>query len=178
MSAYEGSIVIHDVARKNSIVHTDYVDIRNAPIDDLIFTHNPDNLTAWRPILTSDKKLVLRNGNIYESVKGKLYPFDADVYMHHFSGNLVGYKSENGAYKVIEKEDLLGIVEDGSPEKGLMKVDLFQDIGGEYFPILTDPDKRYCIRFDGQVEEITVYESSCTGRVVEDIRGQIKKKHQ
>ena len=177
LSAYEGSVVIHDVARKNSVVHTDYVDIKDAPIDDLIFTHNPDNLTAWRPILTSGKKLVLRDGNIHESVKGKLYPFDADVYVHHFSCDLVGYKSENGAYKVIEKDDLLGIIEDGSPGRGLMKVDLFEDIGGEYFPILTDPDKRYCLRFDGQVEEITVYESSCKGRVVENIRGQIKKKH-
>ena len=35
MSAYKGSIVIHDVARKNSIVHTDYPDIANAPIDNL-----------------------------------------------------------------------------------------------------------------------------------------------
>ena len=56
-----------------------------------------------------------------------------------------------------------------------MKVELFQDIGGEYFPILTDPKKRYCIRFDGKVEEITVFESSCKGRVVENLRGQIKK---
>ena len=103
MSAYDGSVVIHDVARKNSVVHTDYVDIKDAPIDDLIFTHNPDNLTAWKPILTSGKKLILRNGDIYESVKGKLYPLDADVYMHHFSCNLVGYKSEDGAYKVIER---------------------------------------------------------------------------
>jgi Ca2+-transporting ATPase len=66
------------VARKNSVVHTDYTDIAGASIDDLIFTHNPDNLTAWRPILTSGKRLVLRNGKPYEAVKGSLFPFDAD----------------------------------------------------------------------------------------------------
>ena len=52
MSAYEGSVIIHDVARKNSIVHTDYEDIANAPFDNLVLTHSPDNLTSIRPILS------------------------------------------------------------------------------------------------------------------------------
>jgi hypothetical protein len=176
ISAYEGSIVIHDVARKNSVVHTDYPDIGNAPIDNLIFTHNPDNLTAWRPILTSGKRLVLRDGKVYESVEGKLYSFDADVYVHHFSSDLVGYETRNGAYKVVENDSLLGIVNADDPEKGLMRVDLFQDIRGGYFPILTDPNKYYYPRPDGKVEEVTFDENSSTGKVVEDMRVRIKKK--
>lgn len=175
ISSYEGSVVIHDVARKNSVVHTDYPDIGNAPIDNLFFTHNPDNITAWRPILTSGKRLVLRDGNVYESVDDRLYPFDADVYIHHFSCDLVGYRSKNGAYKVIERDGLLGVVEAGSPEKGLVRVDLFQDMGGRYFPMLTDPDKYYCQRQDGRVEAITVNEKSSIGSVVENIRDRIKK---
>ena len=177
MSAYEGSVVIHDVARKNSVVHTDYPDIENAPIDNLIFTHNPDNLTAWRPILTSGKRLVLRDGKVYESVKGKLYSFDADVYVHHFSSDLVGYETKNGAFKVIENDSLLGIVNADDPEKGLMRVDLFQDIRSGYFPILTDPNKYYYPRPDGKVEEVTFDENSSTGKVVENIRDRIKKKN-
>ena len=176
VSSYEGSVVIHDVARKNSVVHTDYPDIGDVPIENLVFTHIPDNLTAWRPILTSGKRLVLRDGNVRESVDDKLYPFDADVYMHHFSCDLVGYRSKNGAYKVIKRDGLLGIVEAGSPEKGLVHVDLFQDIGGGYFPMLTDPDKYYCQREDGRVEAITVNEDSSTGRVVENMRDRITKK--
>ena len=174
ISAYKGSFVIHDVARKNSIVHTDYPDLANAPIDNLILTHNPDNLTAWKPILTSGKRLVFRDGDFFESAKGKLYPLDADVYIHHFSCDLVGYKSDEGPYKVIEKDDLLGIVEAKNPEKGLMMVHLYQDINGEYFPILNDPDKYYSVRQDGKVEEVTVHKDSSTGRVVENIRGRIK----
>ena len=177
LSAYKGFIVIHDVARKNSVVHTDYPDIANAPIDNLYFTHNPDNLTAWRPILASGKRIILRDGNVYESVKGKLYPFDADVYIHHFSARFTGYKSKKGAFKVIEKDGMLGIVEAGSPEKGLMRVDLFQDVGGEYFPILTDPEKKYVLRHDGKVEEITFFEDSCAGRVVENVRDRVREKH-
>jgi len=176
ISAYKGSIVLHDVARKNSIVHTDYPDIKKAPIDNLLFTHNPDSLTAWRPILKSGKNLVLRDGQPYELVRGKLYPFDADVYLHHFSSDLVGYKSKRGAYKVIEKDDLLGVVTADHPQKGLMRVDLFQDVGGEYFPVLNDPDKYYSIRHDGKVEEVTFDANSSTGRVVENMRGRIKKR--
>ncbi len=174
MEAYDGSVIIHDVARKNSIVHTDYPDIADAPFDNLLYTHNPDNLTAWRPILCSGKKLVIIDNTPYEWVKGEIYPFDADVYIHHFSSDCVGYESENGAYKVIEEDGLLGIVKYDSPEKGLMRVDLYQDIKGEYFPILTDPKKVYRAREDGRVEEVTLLKNSSRGRVVENIRGRIK----
>ena len=174
VTAYEGSVVIHDVARKNSIVHTDYPDIADAPSFNMVYTHNPDNLTAWRPILTSGKQLVLKDGDVYESVKGKLYPLDADVYIHHFSCNLTGYRSENGAYKVIEKDGLLGVVPTEYPEKDLMRIDLYQDIGGEYFPILTGPNNYYCARLDGKVEEVTIHDNSSTGKVVENMRGRIK----
>jgi len=173
MGAYEGSIVIHDVAKKNSIVHTDYPDLADAPFEDLLFTHNPDNLTAFRPILTSGKRLVIRDGDVYESVKEELYPLDADVYVHHFSCDMVGYRSGTGAYKVIEKDGLLGIIEATNPEEGLMRVDLYQDVKGEYFPILTDSNKGYHARRDGKVEEVTHHKDSSEGRVVENLRGRI-----
>lgn len=175
LNAYRGAVVIHDVARKNSIVHTDYTDIANAPIDDLIFTHNPDNLTAWRPILTSGKRLVLRNGIPYEAVKGSLYPFNADVYIHHFACNMVGYRSRRGAYEVIEQDGLLGVMEAEKSPGGLMRVDLYEDIGGEYFPVLQDPKKFYTVRTDGKVEEVSLYKESSSGVVVECRRGELKK---
>ncbi|RJR34615.1 MAG: hypothetical protein C4576_26090 [Desulfobacteraceae bacterium] len=175
MSAYAGSVVIHDVARKKSIVHTDYVDIADHPIKDLIFTHNPDNLTATRPILTSGKRIVLQEGKTYESVKGVLHEFDADVYVHHFSSNMVGYRTPAGAYKVIEREGILGIVDADCEEEGLMRVDLFEDIGGEYLPVLKEPQKFYTVRSDGQVEEITLTKTSSSGVVVQGVRGKIRK---
>jgi hypothetical protein len=175
MAAYEDSvIIIHDVARKNSVVHTDYPDIANAPFDNIFYTHNPDSLTALRPILVSGKRIVIKDGEIYESVKDKFYAFDADVYVHHFSGDLVGYRSESGLYKVIEKEGLLGIVGVESPEKEMMRVDLYQDIRGEYFPILLEPDKYYRPRPDGKIEEITIHERSSTGKVVDTLRDRIR----
>jgi hypothetical protein len=173
ISAYEGSVVVHDVARKNSIVHTDYADIADAPIEKLFFTHNPDNLTAFRPILKSNRRLVLQKGEVYESVKGKLYPFDADVYVHHFSCDLVGYRSERGEYKVIEKDGLLGIVKRDEPGQELMRVDLYEDSRGEYFTLLTDQNRSYMVREDGQVEEVIRVGHTSRGRVVESVRGKI-----
>jgi len=168
-------VVIHDVARKNSVVHTDYTDIADAAIEDLIFTHNPDNLTAWRPILTSGKRLVLQNGKPYEAVKGSLYPFDADVYIHHFACNMVGYRSRRGAYQVIEQKGFLGVMETQKSRSGLMRVDLYEDIGGEYFPVLQDPKKFYTVRTDGKVEEVTLNKESSSGVVVESSRRSLKR---
>jgi hypothetical protein len=57
-----------------------------------------------------------------------------------------------------------------------MSIDLFQDVGGEYFPpIMDEPNKYYCLRQDGKVEEVTFDENSSIGKVIENIRGQIRK---
>jgi hypothetical protein len=175
MAAYKDSVlIIHDVARKNSIVHTDYQDIANAPFDNIFYTHNPDNLTALRPILVSGKRIVIKEGKIYESVKGRLFPFNADVYVHHFSCDLVGYRSGNGAFKVIEKDGLLGVAGIEDPGKEIMRVDLYQDIKGEYFPILLEPDKCYRPRPDGRIEEVKINKRSTKGRVVKCLRDRIR----
>lgn len=171
IAAYKNAVVIHDVARKNSVVHTDYPDIANADIEDLILTHSPDNLTSCRPILRSGKRLVLSEGRVYEWAKGRLYPLDADIYVKHFSGYYVGYESPDGPFKVIEKDGLLGVVQKDSPGKGLMAVKLYQDIDGEYYPLLLDPNKSYRVRPDGLVEEVTFDKATSKGRVVHNHRG-------
>jgi putative transposase len=106
-------------------------------------------------------------------VKGVLYPYDADVYVHHLSGDFVGYKSEKGSYKVIEKDRLLGIVGSDDPQEGLMRVDLYQDLRGEYFPLLSSFNKVYYIRDDERVEEQTFDSNRSSGRVVQSMRGRI-----
>jgi ribonuclease BN (tRNA processing enzyme) len=175
LKAYKAAVVIHDVARKNSVVHTNYEDICDAHIDQLLFTHTPDNLTAKRPILKSGKRVVLRNGRIYEWVDGRLFAFDADVYVKHLSSCYIGYQSKKGAYRLISKNALLGVVEAAGPEKGLMRLDLYEDINGRYLPVLKEPNKFYRLRTDGQVEEVTVDETTSVGRVVRNIRDRVRK---
>jgi hypothetical protein len=173
VSAYRDSVVVHDVARKQSVVHTDYEDIAHADIPQLIFTHSPDNLTAKRPILRSGKRLVIRENTPYEAARGTLYPFDADVYIRHFSRYLVGYRSDRGAYKLIEKDGLLGVAEADQQGEDPMRIDLYEDIGGEYFPFLASQDRYYAVRPDGQVEEIALFPRSTRGKVVRNRRGKI-----
>jgi hypothetical protein len=55
-----------------------------------------------------------------------------------------------------------------------MDVDLYEDLGGKYFPLLEDPDKCYRMRSDGRVEVISVNEHSSQGKVVPDARGKIR----
>ena len=167
--------MIHDVARKNSVVHTNYEDICDANIDQLLFTHTPDNLTARRPILKSGEQIVFRNGRIYECVDGRLFAFDADVYVKHMSSCYIGYRSKKGAYKIISKNGLLGLVDEACPEKGLMRLNLYEDINGRYLPVLKEPNKFYRSRTDGQVEEVTVDETMSVGRLVENMRGRLRK---
>ena len=170
LSAYEGSVVVHDVARKNSVVHTDYEDIANAPIDKLIFTHSPDNLTAFRPILHGGQRIVIRDGDAHECVDGRILPFDADVYVRHFGGNLVGYRSCSGAYKVVEEEGLLGVAPLDHPGRSLMNIDLYEDVGGDYFPLLPDTSMFYRRREDGRVERVVQGSETSHGTVVAGLR--------
>ncbi len=174
IEAYKGSVVIHDIAPKNSIVHTDYADIANVPFENMVYTHNPDNLTSTRPMLSSGKRIIVKNGKLFESVKGKVFPFDADIYIRHWSRNLVGYKSEKGHYKVIERDGLLGIADIESPEKGIMQVELFEEINGEYFPLLLSTDEYYAPRPDGRIEKVKITKNRTSGRVVKSIRGKIR----
>jgi ribonuclease BN (tRNA processing enzyme) len=175
MKAYQGAVVIHDVARKNSVVHTNYQDICDAHVDQLLFTHTPDNLTARRPILKSGKRIVLRSGRVYEWVDGRLFAFEADVYVKHLAQCYAGYRSRKGAYKLISKNGLLGLVEATGPEKGLMRLDLYEDVNGRYFPILIEPNKFYRTRTDGQVEEVTVDETTTIGRLVRNARDRLRR---
>lgn len=172
LTAYQGAVVVHDVARKNSVVHTDYEDIAHAPIEKLIFTHSPDNLTALRPILHGGQRIVVRDGDAYECVNGRILPFDADVYVRHFGGNLVGYRSPSGAYKVVEEEGLLGVVPLDHPGRGLMRVELYEDVDGDYFPLLRDKSMFYRRREDGKVERVVLGSDTSRGTVVEGVRGR------
>ncbi len=174
MAAYkDSSIIIHDVAPKDSIVHTDYNDIANAAFDNMIYTHNPDNLTSTRPMLSSGKRLVVRNNMVFESVRGELFPLDADIYIRHWAKNLVGYKSEDGPFKVIEKGGMLGIAESSGPEKGIMNVELYEEINGEYFPLLTEANEFYSQRPDGRIEKIKITKDETFGQIIESVRGKL-----
>ncbi|MEW5946686.1 MAG: hypothetical protein AB1742_10855 [bacterium] len=176
VAAYEGAVVIHDVARKNSVVHTDYHCIAGEKFDNMLYTHSPDNLVSERPILKSGKRIRVLGGEVYEEVGGELFPFDADVYWRRYARDFVGYRRKNGRHRVFRDEGLLEMDEGaGGGADEVMRVDLYEDIGGQYFPMLESEGERYIVRPDGKVERASFDEKGSSGVVVENLRGKIAR---
>ncbi len=177
LTVFRDSVVVHDIAVRNSVVHTDYRKLTDTVLekDKVILTHSPDTMTSEWVLSKAEKQFKIQGSTFFEIVGNKLYPFNADIY-HKEAGNYyVGYKNKNGAYTVYEKEGLLSIsrgnkVDIGTP---LFKVDLYQDIAGRYFPRLEDENSHYFERADGRVELIASNPQGSTGRVVKDIRSKL-----
>ena len=55
-----------------------------------------------------------------------------------------------------------------------MNVELFEEISGEYFPLLIEAGEYYTQRPDGKIEKIKLKEDGSIGEVVESVRGKIK----
>lgn len=177
ITAYDGSVVIHDVAKINSVVHTDYPRIAYEKFDNILYTHCPDSLVSERPILKSGKRIRIIGKEVFEEVDGKLFPFDADIYWRNFSQDCVGYKRKSGAYRILKEENgLLSVdAEKKDAPNQLTRVDFYEDIEGQYFPRIHSPFEDYWVRPDRVVEKMTFEEEASKCEIVENIRGKIKK---
>jgi len=52
-------------------------------------------------------------------------------------------------------------------------VDLYQDIAGEYYPVLESEGQEYRVRSDGKVELLDVGSEGSRGAVVKGMRAQL-----
>lgn len=177
ITAYEGSVVIHDIAKMNSVVHTDYPCIAYEKFDNMLYTHCPDSLVSERPILRSGKRIRVIGKEVFEEVNGELFPFDADIYWRNFGQDFVGYKRKKGMYRIVKQEN--GLLEVDAEEEDapntLMRVDIYEDIEGQYFPRIHSPFEDYWVRPDRLVEKLTFEEEASKCELVENLRGKIEK---
>ncbi len=181
VKAFEDVIVIHDVAMCNSVVHTDYerLDETGLSREKTILTHSPDRITSEWVLCDVGKKIRIVGNDFYEVVDENLYPMDADVYVKDVGKYYVGYRRDNGGYRVYEKDGLLTVSTEERNDDGatfLYRVDLYEDIFGRYFPKIEDSKARYFKRRDGKVERIEFTEEGSRGKVVEDQRGSVSRK--
>ncbi len=179
--AFEGAIVIHDVAICNSVVHTDYekLDETGLTREKTILTHSPDRITSEWVLCDVGKTIRIVGNEFYEVVDENLYPMDADIYVKDVGKYYVGYRRDNGRYRVYERDGLLEVSPNDGKNDGttfLYRVDLYEDISGRYFPRIEDINARYLRRRDGKVERIEFTEEGSRGRVVEDQRGRVSRK--
>lgn len=175
--AFDNAIVVQDVSLKNSIVHTDYDKLHNTTLDRArtILTHSPDTITSDWPLSFSDKHYIIRDGRIIEHASGVDYHLDAHIY-HKAGGKFfIGYRRDRGAYGVYEKDRLLSVHPYDNkehPEHGEFqyRVDLYEDISGQYFPRLDTTDKSYIVRTDGEVELVSHTKDGSSGQIVKSLR--------
>jgi hypothetical protein len=178
---FNDAVVIHDVAGRRSIVHTDYEKLKTSFLrkDKTLLTHSPDTMTSEWVLCNTGKTYKIKNGEFYEIVDGKALIIDADIYYRDGGRYFVGYKNEDGAYLIYEKDGILGISADGNTNMGkhLYRVDLYEDISGKYFPMPLDENTILYEWKDGKVERIEFNEYGSTGKILEDCRNKHLKRN-
>lgn len=180
LGTFKGSLVIHDIALTNSVVHTDYDKLEDTVLEKTktLLTHTPDSITSEWALLKSGTVFCIKDGVFFEIVGGRTYNLEADIYHKEAGEYYVGYRDDNGAYIVYEKDKLLSLspVENGDLGTQLYRINLYMDIGGRYFPVHTGNNPVYQERPDGKVELVEFSDSGSTGRIAEDYRDRLAKK--
>lgn len=176
-NSFKDAIVIHDIALRDSIVHTDYRKLEDTFLNKnkVILTHSPDALVSEWILSRAEKSYAVNETDFFEVVGDELYPLNADVYYKKSSKYYVGYKNGNGKYAVYEENEILHIskIDKIGARKPLYRVDLFEDISGKYFPKLEDIHAEYQERNDGKIELVKFSPEGSIGRVVESQRDNL-----
>ncbi len=179
INAFDDAIVIHDIAARNSIVHTDYEKLKNTSLkkEKVILTHSLDGITSEWVLCDAGKSFKVRGDTFFEMVGDKYYPMNADIYHKAGGRYFVGYKNEKGRYTVYEKNGLLSLSTEEGTEHGtlLYRIDMYEDISGRYFPKIEGENVMYLERGDGRVELIEFTGEGSKGRIVEDHRSRLLK---
>jgi hypothetical protein len=179
LSAFDNAVVIHDIATRKIAVHTDYRRLEHTVLakERTILTHSPDRMTSEWALSEAGKVFVVRAGAFYEKVGDRLWPLDADVFHKEAGKFYVGYRNPDGAGMVCASDGIVILGGEREWEQGslLYRVDLFEDVGGRYFPKLPDDGSKYMERPDGRVELVRVTAEGSTGTIVEDQRGKLSK---
>lgn len=174
MNFYNIANIIQDVAFVNSIVHTDYPNIKYIKnCKNLILTHSPDVFVSLYPVFNSGKKYLFREYNYYEIVDNKAYINNADVYYKNNGSYFVGYKSNKGKFFVLEdNQGILKISKEKLNNTNLLfKVNLFLDINGYFFDIDSiDEANNFRVRPDKLIEYVTWNKSDSSGSVKYSVR--------
>jgi hypothetical protein len=143
-----------------------------------LLTHGPDLITSEWMLADTEKSFVIKEEQFFEIVDDELYPMNADIYHKDEGKYFVGYQNEKGTYMVYEKNGMLGLTKEEKPGQGqpLYKVDLYEDIGGRYFPRIEDSNTQYYVRSDGKVERLEYSAKGSRGHIIECHRKQLSQR--
>lgn len=180
VDAFRDAVVVHDIALRKSVVHTDYRDLDKTALDPArtILTHGPDKMTSAWMLCEAEKRYRISGSSISEVADGGVYPIAADFYHKEEGRYFACFRCDNSPYAIYERDGVLFLSTD--PYRGeatlICRVEIYEDIGGEYFPRLEDADACYRRRPDGQVEKITMGENGSRGELVSSHRPRLSKR--
>jgi hypothetical protein len=180
VNSFRDAVVIHDIALRKSVVHTDYRDLDKTVLDPArtILTHGPDKITSSWVLCEAEKQYIVRGSAVNELVGNEEYPFCADFYHKEGGRYFTCFRNDSSPCSVLERDGILFLSSD--PYRGnatlICHVDIYEDLGGEYFPKLDDDHTYYNRRPDGQVERITMGDSASRGEIVSNQRPRLSKR--
>lgn len=182
LSVYdEDYVFIHDVSGPEAKVHTSYDNLEDFR-GEILLTHSPDEFTSLHPLAHLGKSYTIEDNCLYEVSQGDArFELDADCYIKQYSEYLVGYENDEGSYFLVQTgEGIYEIVRDEEfiqPDAELvMQVELYKDIGGDYYPLLDSPDREYLIRPDGRVERQYHHDEGTDGSIVDGRRSTLSER--
>jgi hypothetical protein len=179
VAAYGEGIVIHDISYCNSVVHTDYERLEHTALkkDSTILTHSPDSITSEWILGDIDKIFNVKGNKIFQVVGDRLYPMNSDIYHKDRGKYYVGYRNDKGRYAVHQKDKLLNLSVPEVENRGtaLFRVDLYEDISGDYYPVLDGSGPVYKQRKDGKVETVEYTEEGSRGVVIKGQRERLSE---
>lgn len=178
VQAFEGAAVVHDVTGRFGVVHTEYHGLPDTTLEPsrTLLTHSPDNFTVvgWRLMRAGKRYRVVENRFVEITPDGAAWPTDADVYHKHNGRFFAGHRHEEGRHYVYAKNGYHCVSDGANDDQGelLFRVNLFEDVSGQYVPCLVGEDQFYMTRPDGKVEFVSRHEAGMRGRLVADLRTQ------
>jgi hypothetical protein len=179
VAAFTDAIVIHDIFLRRSVVHTDYRRLNHTTLDrsKTILTHSPDKMTSEWLLSAAEKEFRVTGETFCEVVNSRDLPVIGD-YFHKEDGKYyVCFKNSSGRHSIYERDSVLSLSTDPFRGEGsfVTNIDVYEDINGQYFPLIENETSHYSWRPDGRVELLEYDDSGSCGRIVEDSRPRLTR---
>ena len=180
VNSFKDAVVFHDIALRKSVVHTDYRNLGNTVLDRprTILTHAPDKITSAWVMCEAEKQYLIRGKTVAEVVGDEEYPFAADFYHKEEGRYYACFRSDDASHTIFDRDGILFLSTDPYREGArlICNVEVYEDIGGEYFPKLQEKNSFYRRRPDGRVEKITMGENDSRGEIACNQRPRLPKR--